>query len=234
MIVDRALYESTSCGSAARILCRCDTCGVERAIAKQKLVQRGDNYERCRDCYYVRNGSMSRAYIESQCIDCGKTENRRADALKVWSGRCSSCSSKETASRPEMKAMKVEIGKRHAHNLKAARKNVVNYRRGPAHSKWKGGITPENMRVRASPETRQWRNNVFARDDYTCQCCGARGGNLEVDHIMPFALYPELRHQVFNGRTLCRPCHRLYGAKVTNGRQVKEPVFPHSGGLAND
>ena len=29
------------------------------------------------------------------------------------------------------------------------------------------------------------RSYVFERDDYTCQYCGKRGGNLECDHVMP-------------------------------------------------
>ena len=226
MIIDTALFEATSRGSAIRILCRCDQCGVEKAITKQKLVKRNDNYRHCRSCYYRRNGSMSRAYIETNCIACGKVATRRADSLKVWHGRCQSCAGKEVTSRPEVKVVLSHNGYRAKAGLLAARKNVRNYRKGPVHHNWNGGSTSDNMRVRTSPETRQWRNNVFLRDDHTCQTCGIRGGNLEVDHIMPFALYPELRHQVFNGRTLCKPCHRQYGAKVTNGRQTKDPVFP--------
>lgn len=70
------------------------------------------------------------------------------------------------------------------------------------------GITPINERIRKSPEYKTWRKTVFERDDYTCKECGKRGGNLNADHIKPFALYPELRFDVDNGRTLCMPCHR--------------------------
>lgn len=226
MIIDTALFEATSKGSAARILCKCDKCGDEKTIAKQKLIQRGDNYAYCRNCYYGRNGSMSRAYIQSKCVDCGKVESRRADALKGWHGRCQSCASKEVAWRPDVRAVLIQNGNQATPSLLASRKNVQNYRRGPDNHLWRGGITSNNMRVRTSPQTQQWRQNVFLRDDYTCQTCGVRGGDLEVDHIMPFAIYPELRHQVFNGRTLCKPCHKLYGAKVTKGRQTREPAFP--------
>lgn len=64
-----------------------------------------------------------------------------------------------------------------------------------------------HKRIRASVEYRVWREAVFLRDDYTCQLCGVRGTELNADHIKPFALYPELRFDVDNGRTLCRPCH---------------------------
>lgn len=61
--------------------------------------------------------------------------------------------------------------------------------------------------ARNSPEASKWRMAVFERDDYTCQICGIRGTYLEADHIKPFAYFPELRFELSNGRTLCRPCH---------------------------
>lgn len=47
--------------------------------------------------------------------------------------------------------------------------------------------------------------------------CGETEGRLDVDHIKPFALYPELRFEVTNGRVLCFKCHLLtetFGARV--------------------
>lgn len=81
---------------------------------------------------------------------------------------------------------------------------------GANHWNWKGGITPVNKLIRNSVEANEWRKAVFERDDYTCQHCGLSkevSGNLNADHIKPFALYPELRFELSNGRTLCKPCH---------------------------
>ena len=72
---------------------------------------------------------------------------------------------------------------------------------------WRGGITPINKKIRASFESKLWRKSVFERDKYTCIWCGQIGGNLEADHIKPFALFPELRFAIDNGRTLCHECH---------------------------
>jgi len=66
-------------------------------------------------------------------------------------------------------------------------------------------------------EYRLWREQVFERDNYTCQMCGERGGKLNADHIKPYNLFKELRTDINNGRTLCENCHRLtptWGGRV--------------------
>ena len=54
----------------------------------------------------------------------------------------------------------------------------------------------------------EWRKTVLERDNYTCQDCGVRGGSLQVDHIKSYALYPDLRWLLTNGRALCISCHK--------------------------
>lgn len=79
---------------------------------------------------------------------------------------------------------------------------------GEKNHQWRGGIAEISKRIRGSLKYRFWRESVFLRDNYICQFCNKRGGDLEADHIKPFAYYPELRFEVSNGRTLCLPCHR--------------------------
>lgn len=82
---------------------------------------------------------------------------------------------------------------------------------------WRGGVSPANEIARKRVEYRLWRIAVFMRDDYTCQTCLDRGGELHADHIKPFAYYPELRYAIDNGRTLCVACHLktdTYGGRV--------------------
>lgn len=76
------------------------------------------------------------------------------------------------------------------------------------------GKRTADKKIRQSWAYKAWRTLVFERDNYLCTEC--RDGNkkgrgesvkLHADHIKPFALYPELRFEVSNGRTLCVPCH---------------------------
>ena len=75
---------------------------------------------------------------------------------------------------------------------------------------WDGFSGNERKKFVASVEYIQWRTTVFQRDDYTCQECGTRGGDLNVHHILPYRDYPEPNFSLNtkNGITLCVECHR--------------------------
>lgn len=99
-------------------------------------------------------------------------------------------------------------GRKSPHSIEHRRK-IGLARSGEKSNFWKGGITKSNLLIRMSMESKLWRQSVFERDNYTCIWCGDnKGGNLEADHIKPFALFPELRFVIDNGRTLCKDCHK--------------------------
>lgn len=101
----------------------------------------------------------------------------------------------------------IQFSAEHRRNIrKAHREGKFNV--GAKSHLWKGGITPINQMIRTSAPYKEWRKRVFERDDYICQACGQRGGKLNADHELPFSLYPDLRFEVLNGRTLCETCHR--------------------------
>lgn len=75
------------------------------------------------------------------------------------------------------------------------------------------------VKCRNRYENYQWKRQVFERDNFTCQFCKQRGGQLQADHIKPWSLYPEFRYDLNNGRTLCITCHKktdTYGWKMVN------------------
>lgn len=75
---------------------------------------------------------------------------------------------------------------------------------------WKGGITEANQQIRHLFEYKEWRRKIFERDNYTCQICGERGGDIRSNHIKTFANYPELRMYLNNGIVICTNCEYLF------------------------
>ena len=77
---------------------------------------------------------------------------------------------------------------------------------------WLGKPTPPWERSdklqRHSLKYIAWRNDVFDRDNYICQDCNNRGGELNAHHLKGFSKYKKLRYEVENGITLCYECHR--------------------------
>lgn len=104
--------------------------------------------------------------------------------------------------------------------VETRKKMSKNAKRGENSHFWKGGITPINTKIRQSFEYKLWREAVFRRDNWQCIWGGKDHGNkLNADHIKPFALFPELRFSIDNGRTLCVECHKktdTYGWKINN------------------
>lgn len=91
---------------------------------------------------------------------------------------------------------------------------------------WQGGKNVENGRIRKSSEWKEWRESVFTRDDYTCQCCFEVGGILHPHHIINSAQVIESRFDINNGVTLCRECHtdfhHIYGTRSNTLEQIVE------------
>ena len=99
--------------------------------------------------------------------------------------------------------------------------------KGVNNHKWKGGITPDIMKIRSSPESIQWKRNILVRDNFTCRECGQKDIKLHAHHIKKFSViiddirqkyplfpivdisktYPDLWN-IKNGITLCIKCHK--------------------------
>lgn len=102
--------------------------------------------------------------------------------------------------------------------------------RGENSPSWKGGLAFERDE-RHTPEYQYWRKAVYARDYYTCQCCGAKSGKgasveLHAHHILNWKDNVDERYEISNGVTLCEHCHmsfhRIYGKQNNTKEQLKE------------
>jgi hypothetical protein len=105
---------------------------------------------------------------------------------------------------------------------------------GEKSANWKGGITPERLSARTSLAYDNWRDNVYSKDWYTCQCCGkSHGINKQAHHLHNFSDNEELRYDVDNGITLCDECHyptfsgsfhNTYGTQNNTPQQLEEYI----------
>ena len=59
------------------------------------------------------------------------------------------------------------------------------------------------------PRSTTLRKLILTRDNFTCRICGFRDLEiLEIDHIQPSALHPELNYSLDNLWALCPNCHK--------------------------
>lgn len=88
------------------------------------------------------------------------------------------------------------------------------YKSGEDNPRWNPNLTKEEREVsRKYPEYHKWVQDVYERDDYTCQCCGGRGEELNAHHIKSYKDHKDLRTDVNNGITLCEDCHKKFHIK---------------------
>lgn len=103
-------------------------------------------------------------------------------------------------------------------------------RSGANNGRWKGGISPLPHLLRTNFQYRQWRSDIFTRDNFACVICGDhRGRNLHAHHhprplleilteyqitTIEQAINCEAIWDVDNGVTLCDECHRKVHSKA--------------------
>lgn len=164
---------------------KCDTCGEEFTRIPSQV--KGLNKYCSKECHIVAiRNAPAKTKVTVKCCICEKE-------MKVWRA-------------------KLKYIKRFHCSKKCARISYSIYYSGSNSPRWNPELTEEERLIeRNYPEYRKWRNKVFKRDNYTCQCCGdEQGGNLVAHHILNYSEYEELRTDVDNGITLCGQCHKEF------------------------
>lgn len=183
----------------------CKICKSEFYI-KPSWPSKGRGYYCSRACFY-----KSEAYLiqRRETLKSGAMHKLKCSGCGIEFDRLVSCTKKKC--RPY---------------CSAKCRSIYSLPKGSNHHNWRGGITSQSMIERNSLKYKEWRTDVFKRDDFTCRECGMRGGSLEAHHILPFCAYPELRYDLHNGITLCEACHY----KKPNGRKAvnENSLFCHA------
>lgn len=81
----------------------------------------------------------------------------------------------------------------------------------------------EDRRWRAAD--REWAAAVLARDNYTCQISGQRGGRLAAHHLNSRTHFPEQKYLLPNGITLTEELHAEYHNIRGNKRRPTRETF---------
>lgn len=142
-------------------------------------------------------------------IPCSQKEKDR-----LLSYRLGSKASEKTKQKMRLAKLGIKKSLEHCKNISTAKKRLVIEGK---HNWGDGTKSIERVKIYNSFQFRNWRKEVFKRDNYICQQCKVRGGYLEAHHIKPFSLFPELRFVIDNGITLCKKCHiktDSYGYKI--------------------
>lgn len=120
------------------------------------------------------------------------------------------------------------LGKQHSLETKIKiSKNRKGKCVGENHFNWKGGVSPEEMKIRTNLEYKIWKLEVYKRDRGICRICGKRCNNKNIvaHHLKLFSEYSELRFSADNGITLCRSCH----LRLHNSQNYKKDGTNHHG-----
>ncbi|MCA1025661.1 HNH endonuclease [Cytobacillus kochii] len=146
---------------------------------------------------------------------CGKIDKQTLNNF-TYSHKCSSCKSE---------------------NLSSLRKGKVFLnRRGENHPNWDQTKTKEDRENgRNFSEQKRWREKVFKRDNYTCQCCGDnKGGNLNSHHLDGHDWCIQSRWEINNGVTLCDICHSDFHSIYGYGLNSREQFHEYMEGISWD
>lgn len=159
----------------------------------------------CLNCKkeFRRSPSSNAIYCSKQC--CNLSSDRRENARKNMVLQMSD---------PVKRSRFLQgIAKRTSDPSWRASKH---FQKGALHPRYKG-----NARNRYEDyEYKKWRKEVYQRDQYSCQRCGAKGVALEAHHVQHWATHPELRYEVSNGISLCLLCHA-----TVHGREFKPRTY---------
>lgn len=182
------------------VMIECDNCGILFGRKPGEINKTGNNY--CsRKCHAEKQlVPTGITYYEHSCAECKKIFKTQVKDSKFCSRDC---------------------------------KNIYQGKhiRGNNHPLYNPNLTNEERKNRRKyTEYYEWREAVYKRDGYTCQCCGdRRGGNLVAHHILNYSEHKELRTEIDNGITLCKRCHKnfhdKYGYTNNNKQQLHEFII---------
>ena len=234
-----------------KIMKKCTKCKEVKIINKFSFKKdMKDGYRnQCKECrnkqrpkkkqpFLFLNGTKCLKFMK-HCSKCGKLKviNKFSKEKKSRDGYRNDCNDcKYNANKYRNKLICEECGKEFTSQDKkqkfCSKICYGKHYRGINSPNWNPNLTNkerENYKVkgRSYPQYKEWRKEIYKRDNYTCQCCGKAGRNdLVAHHLDNYYDFKNKRIKIDNGITLCTKCHKrfhhLYGVKHNTKEQFKE------------
>lgn len=240
--------------SKVEVMVKCDYCGK---VVKKRWInyisesKKNDLHkDACKECQYIKaKESMISKYGTTNAMDVEEFRNKRKETNIKKYGYENISSSPEIRKKVAITNIERYGGIAPTSSVDVKEKVLATClekygvksplalwdRKGENNPNWKGGVSYE-YEGRLSLECLDWKKNVYKKDNYTCQCCGAKNGNgkhitLNAHHIFNWNDYEGLRYDINNGITLCDKCHIefhiIYGKKLNNKEQIDEFIHNH-------
>lgn len=171
------------------------------------------------NCKILDNQVKSLIPINYIC-QCGKIAKTRLNKFK--SGvRCDECNNKKRSNSAKLMWKKEDIIQKHL---------------GKNNGKWNSKLTDEERKhyrknYKECKEYRDWRINVYKKDNFTCQVCFKTKKFLNAHHLYNYADYKDLRFDLNNGITLCKECHINFHIQFGYGKNTNEQFKIYQEGI---
>jgi hypothetical protein len=121
---------------------------------------------------------------------------------------------------------------RHFQNNVRCRECYLENTKGENNPNWNPLKTDEErLHDRVYEEYRQWRDSIYKRDNYTCQCCGL-GNKVNAHHLNGYHWAIDERTTVENGITLCESCHDDFHNAYGHSNNTKEQFEEYMEGIS--
>lgn len=222
----------------------CAECGKEIEVRKSSIKKQANHFcsRRCVLAYLARRKrekmiTCKKVLHKKVCCFCGKEYFTYGNSRKYCSDECKNKSKEKITLTCEQCGIMYQIplgvyksrvkrGYKHIFCSVSCKRKYFVREKSPL---W---ITDRDKikRDRDLTLTSEWRQKVFARDNFTCQLCGDRYAKghkvvLNAHHIVKYSVNKELRYVVENGITLCKDCHKkITGKEEQYEEQLKEIV----------
>ena len=182
----------------------CDYCGKEFKATK-KRIENSEHLYCCKECYFLDAKNIHKKGKENPCYN----------KIKC---KCDYCGGEI-----EIIPSKMKDREYHFCNMNCRSLWQKNHFKGSNNPNYNPNLTDQNREDRRkNQEYKDWRNNVFLRDDYTCIISGEKGKEIIAHHLYSYDKYNELRFDVSNGVTISIELHKEFHKKYGYGNNTLE------------